>query len=110
MFARALDHAEDVVLAHNQILFIIELDLGAGVLAKKHTVALFDVQRDALSAIELFACSGGDNLALLWLFPGTIWNDDAPADLLAFLDPLDDHTILKWAYTCHTFSLLLSMN
>ena len=102
----SLDHAEYVVLAHDQIVFVVELDLSAGILAKQHTVSLFDVQRLALAAIEFLACPGGDDLALLRLLSGTVGNDDAPADLLSFFDPPDDHAILKRAYTCH-MSLLL---
>ena len=89
---------------------VIELDLGAGILAEQHPVSLFDVHRQALAAIELLAFSGGDDLALLRLFSGAVWNDDAPTDLLAFLDPPDDHAILKWAYTCHTCRFSFPMN
>src|SRR5256885_14935183 len=35
----ALDHAEDVFLAHDQVFFAVELDLGAGILAELHGIA-----------------------------------------------------------------------
>src|SRR5215831_17713856 len=58
-FSGPFDHTQDVVLAHDQIVLIIELHLSSGILAEKHTVSLFDVQGDSLSAIELLACAYG---------------------------------------------------
>ena len=40
-----LEHGEDVVLAHDQVLLAVDLDLGAGVLAEQHAVALLHVER-----------------------------------------------------------------
>ena len=39
---------EDVVLAHDDVLFAVDLDLGAGVLAEQDAVARLDVERDDL--------------------------------------------------------------
>ena len=44
----AFEHAEDVVLAHDEELLAVELDLGAGVLAEQDAVAGLDVQRISL--------------------------------------------------------------
>src|SRR5262252_1609628 len=41
---RSLDHAEDVVLAQDQVLLALVLVLGAGILAEQDSVAGFDVQ------------------------------------------------------------------
>jgi co-chaperonin GroES (HSP10) len=39
-----LDDAHDVVLAHHEELFAVQLHLGAGVLAEQHGVADLDVE------------------------------------------------------------------
>ena len=44
-------HAEDVVLAHDHVLFAVELDLGAGVLAEEDAVARLDVRLDDLAVL-----------------------------------------------------------
>src|SRR5207249_3098021 len=79
----ALDHAEDVLLAHDQMLFAVDLDLGAGVLAEQHGVAHFSL-------------AGGNDLALLGFFLGGVGDDDAPFGLLdLLLEALDDNPVLK---------------
>ena len=42
-----LEHREDVVLADDQVFVAVDLDLGAGVLAEQHPVALLHVERAA---------------------------------------------------------------
>ena len=44
-----LDYAEDVVLSHNQVLFVVQFDLVAGVLAEEDPVTFLDIQRDVLA-------------------------------------------------------------
>src|SRR5512140_350342 len=46
----AIDHREHFVLAQDEILHAVELDLLAGVLAEQDQIAGFDVERDALAA------------------------------------------------------------
>src|SRR3954470_10734050 len=43
------DHAEDVFLAHHEVLGTLDLDLGAGVLGEQHAVTGLDVQGTHLS-------------------------------------------------------------
>src|SRR5499427_7875205 len=43
-----LDHGEDFVLTQDQVLFVVDLDLGAGVLADEDAVTLLDVERELL--------------------------------------------------------------
>src|SRR5437764_1961437 len=43
------DHGEHFLFAQDQVLFVVDLDLGAGILADEDAVPLLDVQR------ELFA-------------------------------------------------------
>ena len=47
-----LDDAEDVVLAQDEVLFAVELDLGAGVLAKENAVAFSNGESNGLAINE----------------------------------------------------------
>src|SRR4029077_10181620 len=47
----ALDHAEDVVLAHDEVLIAVDLDLGSGVLAEENRVSDLHVQRGHLAVV-----------------------------------------------------------
>jgi hypothetical protein len=90
-----LDHAEDVLLAHDQVLFTVDIDLRAGVFAEENAIIDFDVQRHDLSVFVQLAFADRDDLALLGFFLGGVRNDDAPLGLLFLFDSFHDHTILQ---------------
>src|SRR5262245_16272626 len=80
------------------MLFTVDLDLLAGVLAEQDRVAFLDVEREALAVILLLAGADGDDLALLGLLFRRVGDDD-PADFLfAFLDALDDDAVVERSY------------
>jgi hypothetical protein len=87
--------AEDVVLANDQVLVSLDVDLGAGVLAEQHPVALLDVERMNFAFVVDLALADGDHLALLGLLLGGIRDDDPALGLLFFIDPLDEDAILQ---------------
>src|SRR5215207_1463043 len=60
--ARALDDAEDFVLAHDEVLVAVDLYLRAAVLAEEHSVAGLYVERDALAVVLALAVADGDDL------------------------------------------------
>src|SRR5919197_2330691 len=93
--AGALDDAEDLVLAHDEVLLAVDLDLRAAVLAEEHAVAGPHVQRLARAVLTDLAVADGDHLALLRLLLGRVGDDDAAAHLLAFLDALQDHSVVQ---------------
>src|ERR1043165_8587945 len=93
--AGALDDAEAFVLAHDEILLAVKLDLRAAVLAEEHAVACLHVERDALAVLLALAVADGDHLALLRLLLRRVGDDDAAAHLLAFLDALQDHSVVQ---------------
>ena len=62
-FSLLLDDREDVVLAQDDVLFAVELDLGARVLADEDLVAVLDVERAELAVLEDLAVADGDDLA-----------------------------------------------
>src|SRR5690606_17967318 len=89
-----LDNAEDVVLAQDQMLNSVELHFGAGIFAKKHSVARLHRRFDALAVFHL-AGADSDDFALDGLFFGGI-GDDAPAfGFLFFSNTLDDYAVLQ---------------
>src|SRR3954471_12698020 len=87
--------SENFVFAHDEEFLTIELDFLPGILPEQDQIPRLDVERDALAIVLRLAVSGGDDLALLWLFLGGVGDDD-PADLLlAFLDPGDDDAVVQ---------------
>src|SRR3954467_7295823 len=90
-----LDHAEDVFLAHHEVLLPVDLDLGPGILGGQHAVAGLDVQRPDLAVLEDLPVADGDDLAFDGLFLGGVGDDDAALGLLLLLHALDDHAILQ---------------
>src|SRR6266508_1454099 len=103
----ALDHAEDVLLAHDEVLLAVDLDLGARVLRKEDAVPGLDVQRADLAVLQDLAVSDGDHLALDRLLLGRIGDDDAALRLLLLLDALHDDAVLQRP-DLHVDFLLLS--
>src|ERR1700730_1194287 len=89
------DDSHDVGLLHDQEIFAIELDFGAGPLAEQDAVALLDVERNERALLIAGARANGDDLAFHRLFLGGVRNDDATLGLAFFLDALDHDTVVK---------------
>src|SRR3977135_2890303 len=89
------DDSHDVGLLHDQEIFAIELDFGAGPLAEQDAVALLDVERNERALLIAGARANGDDLAFHRLFLGGVRNDDATLGLAFFLNPLDHDTVVK---------------
>src|SRR2546425_8970790 len=100
--AGALDDSENLVLAHDQEFFAVDLDFGTAVLAEKDAVSFLHVESLSGTVLFVFSFSGRDDLTLLWLFLCGVWNDDATAYLLALFNPSDDHAVMKRSdFCCH---------
>src|SRR6185436_12775095 len=76
------DDGEDLVLAEDDEILLVDADLAAGVLADEDLVALLDVDRRALALVVDLAGTDGDDLGLLRLFLGGVGDDDSAAHLL----------------------------
>ena len=76
---------EDVVLAEEDVLLAVDLDLGARVLAEEDLVARLHVERDDLAVLEDLARADGDDDALERLLLGGVGDDDPALGLLLFL-------------------------
>src|SRR5439155_7870748 len=95
------------VFFHDEVLLTIELDLLPRVLAEEDEVTSLDVRRLARAVVLNLASAGGDHFALLRFFLGAVGDDD-PADLLfAFLEALDDDTVVERS-DIHRFRLQLT--
>src|SRR6202158_2393569 len=88
-------NAHDVALLHDQELFAIELDLGAGPLAEQHAVADLEVDRDQLAGFVAAARAHSGDFALRGFFLGAVRDDDAASCLLFGVDALDHDAVVK---------------
>ena len=68
-------HAEDVVLANDEMFLALDADLGSRVLAEEHAVALLDVERQDGSIFLDLPLANGDDLGFLG---GEGEGEDAP--------------------------------
>src|SRR5215207_1835941 len=88
-------HPHDVAFLHDQVLDVVDLDLGSRPFAEQHPVPGLDVDRDELAVLVPPARTDRDDLALLRLFLGGIGNDDACGGSCLGLDTFDDDTIVQ---------------
>src|SRR5258708_7080001 len=86
--------SENLVLAHDQQLFAVNLDFRAAVFAKEDPVALLNIQGLAGSVFLVFSFSGRDYFAFLRFFFRAVRDDDAAANLLAFVNALYNHAVM----------------
>src|SRR5580765_2515789 len=73
----ALDDRQDVLLADDEQVVTLDLELGPRVLGVEDLVALLDVHGLALAVLEDPARAGRQDRALLGLFLGGVRQDDA---------------------------------
>src|SRR5438874_10856336 len=104
-----LDDAEDVFLAHHQVLFAFDLDLGSGVFREQNAVTHLDVQGAHLSILQHLSVADGEHLTLDRLFLRRVGDDDAALRLLFLLHSLDDDAILQRPNLHGLFSLLVGL-
>src|ERR1041384_6176478 len=97
------NHAEDVVLAHDQVILVVNLDLRAAILADQHAIALLDLKRDELAVLVPLASAHGDDLAFLRLLFRRVRDDDPAFLHFALLDRLHQHPIAQW-FDVHRFT------
>src|SRR5438034_11687339 len=96
LFGVGLDqHPHNVALFHDEVLGVLDFDLGARPFAEQDAVADLDVDGDELATLFASAGSNGDDLALLWLLLGGVRNDDATSGLRLGIDSLDDNAVVK---------------
>src|SRR5271166_812800 len=94
---RALDHAHDVALFHDEELLAIELDLGSRPFAEQDAVPDFQIDWDQLAALIPPAGADGNHFAFLRLLLGGVGDDDPPLGFFFRIDALDNDTIVQRA-------------
>src|SRR5689334_16682237 len=93
--ADAFDDAENFLFAEDQVVDVLELDVGAGVFAEEDSVADLHVEREDVTFIGDAALADGNHFALLRLFFGAVGDDDAADALFLFFDASDENAIAK---------------
>src|SRR6266852_1787110 len=95
MRPRLLDDGEHVLFLHDQVLLVVDLHLGARVLAEEDAVVGLHVQRDLLAVLRHLPVAHRDDLALLGLFLRGVGNNDAALlGVLLFL-ALDEDPVMQ---------------
>src|SRR5439155_17189432 len=92
-----LDNREDVLLADDEELLVVDLELGPGVLRVQDRVALLDVDALALAVIEDASRPDGQDRALLGLFLRGVGKDDAALGHLLARGRLDHDAVAQRA-------------
>src|SRR5207247_5372870 len=92
-------------LAHDQILLVVDLHLGAGILAEQDLVAGLHVERDLLALVGDLAGADGNHPGLLGLLLGRVRDDDPALLDLFLLEPLHQKPIVQRT-NLHTLLLL----
>src|SRR4051794_39157182 len=79
-----LEHAEDVILAQDEVVHSVDLDLVAGVLPEQDAIALLDGQGAQRPLLVVAATADSDHFTLGRLLLGRIGDDDPALGLLFF--------------------------
>src|SRR5881275_3489083 len=72
------DDAEDVVLAHDQVRLVVDLDFRAAVFRNENLVSFLHGEIDLLAVVVDFTGPKSDDFALLRFFLRGIGNNDPP--------------------------------
>src|SRR5690606_5404362 len=91
----ALDHGEDLFLAQDDVLFAVELELGAGVLAEQDLVVLLHVEGDSLAVGIALALANGDDLAARGLLLGAVGDEQTAGGLGLLGNAPDDDAVVQ---------------
>src|SRR5690348_10266594 len=92
-FGCAAQFGENLFFAKNEVLFVVEFDFRAAVLAEQNAVACFHIKRDQLALLAL-ASADGDYFTLHGLFFCGVRDDDASLDGFLFFNALHDDTVV----------------
>jgi hypothetical protein len=90
-----LDDTQDVLLGQDQVLDIVDLELGAAILSEQHLVASSNIHRNELTSIVAASLAYCQNGALLGaLFAGGIRQEDATLGLLFAISGLYNNPVI----------------
>jgi hypothetical protein len=89
------ENGEDVLFAENEVFVVLDLDLGARILAEQDPLAGLHLEGDPLAVLADLAVADGHDLTLLGLFLGRVGDDDAPSNGLLFLLALHQNAVME---------------
>src|SRR6266699_4616102 len=97
------DDAEDIVLAHDQVGVVVDLDFGAAVFRNDNFVSFLDGEIDFLSVVVDFTGAKSDDFAFLRFFLCGIGDDDPALLYFLLFNRLHQHPISERFYIncCH---------
>src|SRR6266478_6119081 len=84
---------QDFLLAEDQILLVVDVDVVAGVFAEQDPVTHFHVERDTMALLHL-ARSDGYYFALLRFFFSSIGDDDPALRGFLLFQPPHKHAVM----------------
>src|SRR4051812_25832636 len=91
----SVEDREEVVLAHDQVLLTIDLDLGAAVLREQHLVAGLHVERDDLAVLVALAGADRDDLAPHRLLLRGVGDEQTAGGLGLLIEALDQDAVVQ---------------
>src|SRR5438094_366050 len=92
-----LENREDVFLAQDEVLLVVQLDLRAGVLSEEDLVAGLHLEENLLAVVADISGAHGDDLALLRLLLRRVRDNDPALLDLSLLKALDQDAIVQRA-------------
>src|SRR5207244_8928630 len=100
------DDAEDVVLTHDQVRLVVDLDFGSAVFRNENLVSFLHSEIDFLAVVVDFTGAKSDDFALLRFFLRGIRDNDAALLYFLLLNRLHQHPISKRFYIIFCLSLI----
>src|SRR5438477_566899 len=71
-----LDNAENIILAHDQVLFAVDVYLTAGIFSKQDSIIYLEVEWSDFAIIIQFPLADRDHFSFLRFLFGGVGNDD----------------------------------
>src|SRR5450432_2415889 len=99
------ENREDVVLAEDQVLGAIDLDVAARVLREEDLVAGLDLELAQRAVLLDLAGAYGDDESLERLLLGRVGNVETARGLLLLLEALHQNAVVQWLVLHLSFSL-----
>src|SRR5580700_4630934 len=96
LFRSALENTQNFVLAHDQVLIPVDLDVRSGIFAEQDAIARLYVQRLTRPGLLVnLSAADGDDFAFLRFFLCGIGDEQPTGRLLrAILDPFDHNSVV----------------
>jgi hypothetical protein len=85
-----------VLLGQDEVVGVVELELGTSVLGEEHFITNLHIQWDAVAIVVPAALTSGYDGAALWLLLGGVRQHDAAGSHLFATSWLDHEAITEW--------------